>query len=395
MRVCSRVALLFAIGLLIPRLLFAQASLAGVVKDTSGAVLPGVTVEAASPALIEKTRSAVTDGTGRYRIENLRPGMYTVTFTLVGFSTAKREGVELTGLGTTTVSIDLRVGAVEETVTVSGETPVVDVQNAARQVVLSERHPQLDPDRGHLQRARRARAGPLRRPAGRQHGPVQLVHVQRARRDPLRRPRQLRGAPAARRAEHRRAAGRRHQLPDRYPERAGSGLHDVGQHGRGGIRRAGDEHHPADRRQYHVGQRLRQLGQQRAAGQQLHRRVEGRGPGRAQPADQAVRLQRRGRRTAQEGQDLVLHDRAVAGQLELHPGLLQPEPGQSERLALQARRRASGEERQDVAQRERTPEHAAQPAQQAQPVLGRTERLQHFVGPVRERRQLRERPVLA
>ena len=138
MRVCSRVALLFAIGLLIPRLLFAQASLAGVVKDTSGAVLPGVTVEAASPALIEKTRAAVTDGTGQYRIENLRPGMYTVTFTLVGFSTAKREGVELTGLGTTTVSIDLRVGAVEETVTVSGETPVVDVQNAARQVVLSK-----------------------------------------------------------------------------------------------------------------------------------------------------------------------------------------------------------------------------------------------------------------
>jgi hypothetical protein len=137
-RVCSRVALLFAIGLLFPRLLFAQASLAGLVKDTSGAVLPGVTVEAASPALIEKTRSAVTDGTGQYRIENLRPGTYTVTFTLVGFSTAKREGVELTGLGTTTVSIDLRVGAVEETVTVSGETPVVDVQNAARQVVLSK-----------------------------------------------------------------------------------------------------------------------------------------------------------------------------------------------------------------------------------------------------------------
>ena len=97
MRVCSRVALLFAIGLLIPRLLFAQASIAGVVKDTSGAVLPGVTVEAASPALIEKTRTAVTDGTGQYRIENLRPGTYTVTFTLVGFSTVKREGIELTG----------------------------------------------------------------------------------------------------------------------------------------------------------------------------------------------------------------------------------------------------------------------------------------------------------
>ena len=101
MRACSRVALLFAIGLLIPRVLFAQASLAGVVKDTSGAVLPGVTVEAASPALIEKIRAAVTDNTGQYRIENLRPGTYSVTFTLSGFSTAKREGVELTSFITT------------------------------------------------------------------------------------------------------------------------------------------------------------------------------------------------------------------------------------------------------------------------------------------------------
>ena len=138
MRVCSRVALLFAIGLLIPRLLFAQASVAGVVKDTSGAVLPGVTVEAASPALIEKTRTAVTDSTGQYRIENLRPGTYSVSFTLVGFSTTKREGVELTSFITTSLNTEMRVGAVEETVTVTGETPVVDVQNASRQVVLSK-----------------------------------------------------------------------------------------------------------------------------------------------------------------------------------------------------------------------------------------------------------------
>jgi hypothetical protein len=137
-RVCSRVALLFAIGLLIPRLLFAQASVAGVVKDTSGAVLPGVTVEAASPALIEKTRTAVTDSTGQYRIENLRPGTYSVSFTLVGFSTTKREGVELTSFITTSLNTEMRVGAVEETVTVTGETPVVDVQNASRQVVLSK-----------------------------------------------------------------------------------------------------------------------------------------------------------------------------------------------------------------------------------------------------------------
>jgi Carboxypeptidase regulatory-like domain len=122
---------------LIPASSYAQASIAGVVKDTSGAVLPGVTVEAASPALIEKVRSAVTDGSGQYRIEDLRPGPYTVTFTLTGFSTVKREGIELTGLSTALVNADLKVGAVTETITVSGAAPVVDVQSAQRQSVLS------------------------------------------------------------------------------------------------------------------------------------------------------------------------------------------------------------------------------------------------------------------
>src|SRR5436305_406137 len=80
-----------------PAAVYAQASITGVVRDTSGAVLPGVTVEASSPVLIEKSRSVVTDGTGQYRIVDLRPGAYTVTFTLSGFSTVKRQGVELTG----------------------------------------------------------------------------------------------------------------------------------------------------------------------------------------------------------------------------------------------------------------------------------------------------------
>ena len=126
------------LALVVPRAVFAQASIAGVVKDSSGAVLPGVTVEAASPVLIEKTRSAVTDGTGQYRIENLRPGTYSVTFTLSGFSATKREGIELTGSFTANVNADLRVGTVAETITVTGETPVVDVQNAQRQTVLSK-----------------------------------------------------------------------------------------------------------------------------------------------------------------------------------------------------------------------------------------------------------------
>src|ERR1700730_9881411 len=97
-----------------------QASaIAGVVKDTSGAVLPGVTVEAASPALIEKVRSVVTDGEGRYNVTDLRPGAYAVTFTLTGFSTVKREGIELTAGFTATVNAEMRVGAIQETITVT------------------------------------------------------------------------------------------------------------------------------------------------------------------------------------------------------------------------------------------------------------------------------------
>src|SRR5512138_788593 len=111
---------------------YAQASITGTVKDTSGAVLPGVTVEAESPALIEKARTVVTDGTGQYRIENLRPGTYTVTFSLAGFSTVKREGVELAGAFVASVNADMRVGAIAETLTVTGETPIVDVQSTTR-----------------------------------------------------------------------------------------------------------------------------------------------------------------------------------------------------------------------------------------------------------------------
>src|SRR2546422_78914 len=84
--------------------------------------LPVVTVEAASPALIEKVRSVITDSSGQYRIENLRPGAYAVTFTLPGFATVRREGIELAGSFTATVNADLRVGALEETITVTGET---------------------------------------------------------------------------------------------------------------------------------------------------------------------------------------------------------------------------------------------------------------------------------
>src|SRR5690348_17354215 len=122
---------------LLPSLASAQGTLTGTVKDQSGAALPGVTVEAASPALIEKSRTAVTDGAGQYRLPSLNPGTYTLTFSLTGFNVVRREGIELSGTATLTIPIDMRVGAVQETVTVSGETPVVDVQSTQRETVLN------------------------------------------------------------------------------------------------------------------------------------------------------------------------------------------------------------------------------------------------------------------
>src|SRR5262245_17103559 len=117
----------------------AAQSITGVVRDSSGAVLPGATVEATSPALIEKVRTAVSDGAGQYRLENLTPGVYKVTYTLPGFNTFEREGVEVTTGVTVTLNADMRLGGVQETITVSGETPVVDVQNSLRaQRVLSD-----------------------------------------------------------------------------------------------------------------------------------------------------------------------------------------------------------------------------------------------------------------
>jgi hypothetical protein len=129
-------ACLLALFLMAPSSAFAQASITGIVRDTSGAVLPGVTVEASSPALIEKVRTSTTDGNGQYRIVDLRAGDYTVTFSLQGFTTVKREGVTLEGSFTATINGELRVGALTETITVTGESPIVDVQSVKRQMVL-------------------------------------------------------------------------------------------------------------------------------------------------------------------------------------------------------------------------------------------------------------------
>src|SRR5437762_7641380 len=135
----SRIAMLFVAALAsvaLPGTARAQSAFAGVVKDATGAVLPGVTVEASSPALIEKVRSVTTDANGAYKIENLRPGTYTLTFNLPGFSSVKKDAIELQSNFTSTINADLKVGAMEETVTVSGESPVVDVQSNTKAQVL-------------------------------------------------------------------------------------------------------------------------------------------------------------------------------------------------------------------------------------------------------------------
>ncbi len=126
------------------------ASIAGVVRDTSGAVLPGVTVEAASPVLIERVRTSTTDGQGLYRIVDLRPGVYTVTFTLPGFGSVRREGLELTSGFTASINVDLQVGDLAETVVVSGASPVVDLRNSRQQTTVQRDTLDLLPTTGRL-----------------------------------------------------------------------------------------------------------------------------------------------------------------------------------------------------------------------------------------------------
>jgi hypothetical protein len=131
------VLVLAAMGILLMAGTASAQAIAGVVRDTSGAVLPGVTVEASSPALIEKSHTVVTDASGQYKIIELRPGTYTVTFTLPGFTTVKREGIELVTAFTASVNAEMKVGGVEETIVVTGETPVVDLQGTVAQAVLT------------------------------------------------------------------------------------------------------------------------------------------------------------------------------------------------------------------------------------------------------------------
>jgi hypothetical protein len=138
---CKAVARVLSVAVCLA-LLSASASaqtstISGTVKDTSGGVLPGVTVEVASPALIEKVRTVVTDNDGKYSVVSLRPGVYSVTFTLPGFGVVKREAVELTSDFTALVNAEMRVGTLEETITVTGESPIVDTQGITQRVVMT------------------------------------------------------------------------------------------------------------------------------------------------------------------------------------------------------------------------------------------------------------------
>src|SRR5688572_23976935 len=122
-----RFPLLIVAGLLallfLPEPALAQSTIAGLVTDATGAVLPGVAVEASSPALIEKVRTGTTDSQGRYSIVDLRPGVYAIVFTLQGFSTVRRDGIEVASNTNVPINAEMRVGSVEETITVSGQTP--------------------------------------------------------------------------------------------------------------------------------------------------------------------------------------------------------------------------------------------------------------------------------
>ena len=126
----------FAGALLLSTAAYAQSAITGVVRDTTGAAMPGVTVEASSDVLIEKVKADITDASGNYRIADLRPGTYSVAFTLTGFKVYRRDGLQLPAEFTATVNAELAVGALEETITVTGASPMVDVTTAAKTSVL-------------------------------------------------------------------------------------------------------------------------------------------------------------------------------------------------------------------------------------------------------------------
>jgi hypothetical protein len=284
---------LFASLVLLPAAILAQgtASIGGVVRDASGAVLPGVTVEASSPALIEKARTVITDGSGQYKIEQLRPGIYTVTFTLTGFNGVRREGIELAGSFAANVNSELKVGAVEETITVTAESPLVDVQSATKQRVLSN-EVLTDIPTGRTQFAAATLIAGMNL-NNQDVGGTNIINTQRP----------------------------------------GNGRGLLVGHGRPGDRWRPHQPDSARRRQRVQGIDVRHRRQLLVPGRQLYPGVEGSGAEDAQQHQAAVRLQPGIRRAAQGEQGVVLLVGPVGedGQLRRR-NVRQPERREAERL---------------------------------------------------------------
>ena len=289
MALLKRIVFMAFLPAMLPASAYAQATLAGVVKDASGAVLPGVTVEASSPALIEKARSAdhrwhrpVSDrrSASRHLLRDVHARRVS--------RSSRREGVEVSGAGVITVNADMKVGNVAETVNVSGEAPVVETQSTKRQAVIENKVINELARRARLRRDSRRRADVAGR--GRQLvlvGQPQLLHG-------ARRSRQRRHRPA-RRAERRRGVQRRRRVGQRLRrgQRAGNADYDLRQPRRRRNGRADSEHRAEDRRQPFQRVVLRHQRRQLGAGQQRGRRAQGAGRAGGRRPHQAVGHQRR------------------------------------------------------------------------------------------------------
>ena len=325
-RLVARSVAALSVLLLFPAAAFAQAAITGVVKDASGGVLPGVTVEVASPVLIEKVRSVATDATGQYRVVDLRPGTYSVTFSLAGFKTVKREGIELTGTicghGERRSDASARWRKRSPSAV---ESPTVDVQSVLVQQTVSSGR-----DRRHSQLAERLRDPVLdsrtERVAGRRRRRWRRCRRHRGwhggpRRDHPRRE-HLWFADQDRRAEHgfHRAGHCRRAAPE-HGRRVGSGDQHLRRAGRSGRGRGEPQHHPEGRRQHVQGIRLCQRRDRLDAGQQLHAVAQGPGPEDAGKAEQPVRRGCHGWRPDRPGQALVLRDLRQVGSNNTVPGM--------------------------------------------------------------------------
>ena len=351
-------------------------AIAGVVHDASGAALPDVAVQAESSALIEKVRTVVTDGSGQYRIEDLRPGTYTVTFTRAGFGPYVRDGVEITSAFTASVNAQLAPGGFAETITVTAAAPAVDVRSAAAATTLRRRYRQGPSDRSQLQRARRAHTW-----GGHQRERRRDRHIDHGISDP-RRARQ-RGPPGARRLHRRRSGGRQFgdQLRGGRRRHRGGHLRQRERAGRERNRWTRREPRAENRRQLHARLSLFQRDRQEAPVRQPDARSEAAGRHRGEPAQQGLRRLGHDRRTDRQGSFVVLRDRAPGREHDgQHERLLQPQRRGPGEVVLCTRHEPESVLGPPLRERQRACHVAGDPAQQGQRLLGRAVALSNLHG---------------